>query len=237
MSFLKIEIMRIVMASGVFNFNPINNYFPNICNALHLKYRNLKTTFLNIEMSLSVNLSYVRWHYTVKVRRKGNGESHACESDACESDACDSHACESHPCDSHAYESHSCESYAYESHAYESRACESNAYESHACERYAYESHACESHACRSHSFKSHACESHACESDLVGVTLVIMKLVKVILVRVVGLYQAKHMVTNGPNITVLKSSSIRKCFNEEAQTKFEHCSGWYRPFWVSKFI
>ena len=32
---------------------------------------------------------------------------------------------------------------------------------------------------------------------------------------RVVGLYQAKHMVTNEPNITVLNSSSIRKCFKK----------------------
>ena len=64
----------------------------------------------------------------------------------------------------------------------------------------------------------------------LLRVMLVRVVLVRVMLVRVVGLYQAKHMVTNGPYITVLKSSSIRKCFNEEAQTKFEHCSGWYRP-------
>ena len=41
--------------------------------------------------------------------------------------------------------------------------------------------------------------------------------LVRVVLVRVVGLYmyQAKHIVRNGPNITVLNSSSIRKCFKK----------------------
>ena len=65
----------------------------------------------------------------------------------------------------------------------------------------------------------------------LLRVMLVRVVLVRVMLVRVVGLYQAKHMVTNGPNIIVLKSSSIRKCFNEEAHTSLSIARDVIVPF------